>query len=213
MGKTQDLGRRIEIHSADKHCHDISVGLYQKELDAAPAFLVHTYSQLDVANDRIEFIRQSLITMLGLEPAKAPSFPWLRFPCGYEHSRPLRRSFLDLCKLPSDAPLHPKPLAAFDKKAECELAAESCGGGKYRTKAMADNDKARKRVQALARGYAKLCNLDLSEEDTSLVQFPCGTSHDELIGMLMYRAQNVRASMKEEELAAGRGVLAPPSQQ
>jgi hypothetical protein len=31
--------------------------------------------------------------------------------------------------------------------------------------------------------------------------------------MMMFRAQNVRAAMKEEEMAAGRGVLAAPSQQ
>ena len=43
--------------------------------------------------------------------------------------------------------------------------------------------------------------------------FPCKTPHDALIGMLLFRAQNVRAAMQEEEMASARGMLASPSQQ
>ena len=80
-------------------------------------------------------------------------------------------------------------------------------------KSVSDTEQAAKRATALARGYAKLCEMDVLEGEQDTVQFPCGVDHHELIGMLMYRAQNVRASMKEEEQSAGRGVLAPPSQQ
>ena len=37
--------------------------------------------------------------------------------------------------------------------------------------------------------------------------------HDVLMALMMFRAQNVRASMQEEELASSRGVLSSPSQQ
>jgi hypothetical protein len=43
--------------------------------------------------------------------------------------------------------------------------------------------------------------------------FPCGHSHDALIGLLLPRALNVRAVLREEEAAVGRGNLVAPSQQ
>ena len=212
MGKTLDLGRRIEIHSMDIQCQDISVSLYRQDGSAGPQFLVHTYSGVDAAAERIAFIRQALVSMLGLEPAAAES-QWLRFPCGGDHLRALKRAFLDLCKLETGAPLEAKPLQAFDKKAECDLEAIALGAGKYQMKPLADTEQSAKRATALARGFAKLCEMRELEAGPNTVQFPCDVDHHELIGMLMYRAQNVRAAMREEEQSADRGVLAPPSQQ
>jgi hypothetical protein len=100
----------------------------------------------------------------------------------------------------------------FDKKAGCELEAVCLGEGKSRIQAASDTDAAARRTVALARGFARLCEMQLLEDERT-VQFPCGMDHDPLIGMLMYRAQNVRASLREYESTAGRGVLAPPSQQ
>ena len=108
MGKTLDLGRRIEIHSMDKHCQDISVSLYRQKEGSAHRFLVHTYSSGEAAAERIAYIRQALVSMLGLEAAGADPH-WLRFPCGSEHLRALKRAFLDLCKLETGTPLEPKP--------------------------------------------------------------------------------------------------------
>ena len=212
MGKTLDLGRRIEIHSMDKHCQDISLGLYRQDTSGEPRFLVQTYSGSEAAAQRVAFVRQALISILGLEPADADS-TWLKFPCGGKHLRALKRAFLDLCKLETGAPLESKPLKAFDKKAEGELEAVSLGSGKYQMKSVSGGEQASKRATALARGFAKLCELRQLDEEQDTVQFPCGVDHHELIGMLMYRAQNVRASMREEEQSASRGVLAPPSQQ
>ena len=45
------------------------------------------------------------------------------------------------------------------------------------------------------------------------VAFPCGHAHDALIGLLLKRAPNVRAVLREQEAALTRGVLAAPSQQ
>ena len=212
MGKTLDLSRRIEIHSMDKHCQDISIGLYREETSAGPRFLVHTYNKSEEAAERVAFIRQTLLTMLGLESAGADS-DWLKFSCGADHLRALKRAFLDLCKLETGAPLEPKPLKAFDKKANCDLEAVSLGAGKYQMKSASGEEQATKRATALARGFAKLCEMHELDGERDGVQFPCSSDHQALIGMLMYRAQNVRASMKEEEQSAGRGVLAPPSQQ
>lgn len=212
MGKTLNLGRRIEIHSMDKHCQDISLGLYRREEEGHPRFLVHTYSSSEAAGDRTAFIRQALIQMLGLQAAGDDS-DWIQFPCREDHLRALKRAFLDLCKLETGAPLEAKPLKAFDKKAEEDLEAVSLGAGKYQMRSSSGEEKAAKRATALARGFAKLCEMNALDDPQDTVQFPCETEHHELIGMLTYRAQNVRAAMKEEELSSGRGVLAPPSQQ
>ena len=43
--------------------------------------------------------------------------------------------------------------------------------------------------------------------------FPCSSNHDEMIGLLLLRAPNVRAILRDQATVAGRGVLAAPSQQ
>ncbi len=45
------------------------------------------------------------------------------------------------------------------------------------------------------------------------VKFGCGTPHDALMGLLLYRALNARAALRETEMMASRGVLAAPSAQ
>ena len=210
MGKTLELGRRLEIHSMDPHCQDISLGLYRQDAKC-PQFLVHTYSQTEGSSQRVRFIRESLISLIGLEPAERSG--WLQFPCGRIHQRALKRTFLDVCKLQTGDVPQPKPMEAFDKKADGNLRVVGLGNGVYRTEAVDDTQTGRKRSKALARGFVKLCELEANEADALRFDFGCQSAHDALIGMLMFRAQNVRSSMQEEEAAAGRGVLAPPSQQ
>jgi hypothetical protein len=60
---------------------------------------------------------------------------------------------------------------------------------------------------------AKLAQLDVRGEDETTVVFPCGERHDQLVGLLLGRAQNLRQILREEEMAASRGVLAAPSAQ
>ena len=212
MSKTLDLGRRIELCSMDRHCHDISLGLYEQEREGGPRFLVHTYSALPDASERANFLKSALERVGGLVPCTdAPEC--LRFSCGGAHTRALKRMFLDLCKLESSEALDPKPLTAFDKKADGELTARTLGGGSYEIVSEDGSDTGQKRAVALAKGFAKLCEMTWSEDDPMRVSFNCGSDHDALIGSLMFRAQNVRAAMKDEVLAASRGVLAAPSQQ
>ena len=212
MGKTKDLGQRIEILSSDKYCHDISIGLYRKIVDSQPRYLVHTYSSHADAEDRVAFIRRGLVELVGLIEV-ADGRPWLKFPCDQEHLRGLKRAFRDICRLQPQETLRPRSLTVFDKKADGELVVESIGRGVYRIRSSVDTDAGVKRAQAVARGYVKLCEMQPADESTDSIQFACHTNHDELMGMLIVRAQNVRAALKDEESAAGRGVLAPPSQQ
>ena len=211
MRKTVDLGRRIELCSMDCHCHDIAIGLYEQERDGGPRFLVHTYSALPDASERAGFLRSALQRVGGLVPCTdAPEC--LRFECAGAHTRALKRMFLDLCKRESSDTLDPKPLTAFDKKADGELTACKLGGA-YDIVSEDGSEAGQKRAVAVAKGFAKLCEMNWSEEEPTRVSFNCGLDHDGLIGFLMFRAQNVRAAMKDGELAASRGVLAAPSQQ
>ena len=45
------------------------------------------------------------------------------------------------------------------------------------------------------------------------MQFVCAWPHDALMGLLLPRALNVRAVLREEEMAASRGTLVAPSAQ
>ena len=211
MGKTQDFGRRIEIHSLDKFCDGISIGLYRNVVAGRSRFLVHSYHASDAAAKRVELIRQALVVLGGLVDV-ADDPPWLQFSCGQQHLRATKRAFLDICRQPLAAPLEPLALSVFDKKCAGQLRADSLGQGAYRMLSDVDSQPGTDRAAALARGFAKLCEMEVGD-DPATVRFPCRESHDALIGLLMYRAQNVRATLKDEDSAAGRGVLAPPSRQ
>lgn len=212
MSKKLELGRRIELCSMDRHCHDISLGLYQQEEGDGPRFLVHTYNAIPEAATRAEFLRQALERMAGLVPCQDAA-ECLRFDCGSTHARALKRTFLDLCKLENGDSLDPKPLTAFDKKADGELTARMLGDGAYEIVSEDGSETGQKRAVALAKGFAKLCEMEWTEAAPTRVSFSCGADHEKLVGFLMFRAQNVRAAMKDEELAAARGVLTAPSQQ
>jgi hypothetical protein len=45
------------------------------------------------------------------------------------------------------------------------------------------------------------------------VAFGCKQTHDSLVGLLLVRALNVRAVLREQEMTASRGVLSAPSAQ
>jgi len=212
MGRTLDIGRRIELLSMDRHCQNISLGLYCCDVDGAPQVLVHTYASAAEAQGRVEFIRQALIVMAGLESVHETS-GLLHFPCQCLHERALKRAFLDVCKLETNTPLEMKPLTVFDKKASCGLTALKLGDGVYQMNAEQRTEVAQKRTAALAGGFVKLCDMETPEGQDNQVAFSCQTNHDALIGLLMFRAQNVRNSMREEQLAASRGSLSAPSQQ
>ena len=73
--------------------------------------------------------------------------------------------------------------------------------------------RADRRISTIAGGLMKLGEMDEVDGTLDKVAFPCGHSHDALLGLLLVRAPNVRAIVREQEMAATRGVLAAPSQQ
>ncbi len=201
MPHTLELGRRVELVSMDPHHQDITIALYQQKRDDAFEYLIHTYSTKPGAADRIEFLGLAAATLGGMQRIGDR----LRFTCGAEHLAAARRLFLEVCKLPTNpGTVLPRPLHIFDKKCNAEVHVHPNGAAGFQIHAeTADNA----RLDAISAGLKKLGQLN------DQLAFDCGLPHPELLGLLLPRALNVRAILREEEMASTRGVLAPPSAQ
>jgi hypothetical protein len=209
MTQTRDLGRRVELVSMDPHFRNITIALYRQDREGRPHYLVHSYSHLPGVGERIEFVRRAAQIMGAVERVGE----WLRFPCGSAHQTAARRVFLEACKLPSTAVAEVKSLSVLDKKSGRNVAVVNLGGGVYQVTADGPEDGRAARLEALAGGYRKLAEMTSVEGSPDRVAFPCGQSHDALVGPLLPRVLNVRAILREEETAATRGMLVAPSQQ
>ncbi len=190
---TLDLGRRVELVSMDPHCHDISLALYLE----GHRYRIHTYSRHEAAANRVAFLRAAMASMGAMQIVDGQ----LAFSCGGIHLAAVRRLFLTVAKLSTGAELPtPMPLETLDKKAGSMIQAQSLGNGEYRVPTEGP----------VKNGLRKLAEM---EDRGGTLAFPCGVSHDALIGLLLPRALNVRATLREEEAAATRGVLVAPSAQ
>ena len=209
MTMTRNLGIRIELVSLDPHFHNITIALYRQEHEGRPEYLVHSYSGLEGARQRIESLRRSMAVLGHLEL----DGELLHFACGSPHQAAARRTFLETAKLPSGAANAPKPLTVLDKKSGRNITATSLGGGRYQITADGAEEGKAARIDGVVGGLVKLAEVDLIEGSPGQLAFPCGKSHDALVGLLLPRALNVRAILREEESAGGRGLLVAPSQQ
>ena len=212
MAVTTDIGERIELLPMDQHFHDISIALYRQQSDAGIELTVHTYSRKEGVGERITFVAQAMAVLGGMELV-GDSGTRLRFPCGATHHLASKRVFLEACKLATGSELAPRPLSIRDKKADANMIATSLGNGSYAMSSDGESDKVAKRKSAVTAGLAKLAELELDESGQDRVEFPCGQSHDALVGLLLVRAPNVRVILREQEMAASRGQLAAPSAQ
>ena len=212
MGLTVDLGRRIELVPMDLHFHDISIGLYRREGGAALEVLVHSYSRLQGTRERLEFIAEAMTVLGGMEAL--PGEPLvLRFPTGSDLPVAAKRVFLEACKRPSGDEVVPRPLTIFDKKTQSQVQVASLGEGLYEVTLEAEGERAARRAAHIAGGIAKLSGAGLVGGHPAQVALPNRQSIDALVGLLLVRALNVRAIVREEEAAASRGVLSAPSAQ
>ena len=208
MGKTLDLGRRIEIVPMDVRFHDITVALNCQLHNEAPTFVVHTYSRIEGFKDRIASIVNAMQVLGGME---LTSDGRLQFSCEGGHELACRRVFLEACKFSSNEPIEPRPLSILDKKSGLNITITSAGAGVYDVGADGDAKSKERRISAIAGGLIKLGQM--VDEKVDRVSFACGQPHDALVGLLLVRAPNVRAIMREQETASSRGVLSAPSQQ
>ena len=212
MSRVLDLGLRIELVSMDPHFHDISISLYRRADEVgACGFLAHSYSGKEGADGRIGFVMRAMTALGGMHPALGQPGR-LAFACGAEHRAAAKRLFLEACKLATGSDIEARPMRIYDKKNDLTINAASLGGGLYRLEADVGGDKVARRVDGVTRGLVKLAEMGACET-AGEARFPCGHAHDELVGLLLGRALNVRAAMRDAEAAATRGVLAAPSAQ
>ena len=212
MGHIADLGRRIELVPMDPHCHDITLSLYEAgDGSGGPAFRVHTYSERAGTAERVAFVTEAMKVLGDMEDVRGrPGL--VRFRCGAEHRLACRRLFLEACKLATGTALAARPPTVTDKKTGRTIDVIGLGDGAYRI-AMADGAPPEPgRIAGVANGLNKLAEMKpVAGEDR--VAFGCGRPHDAIVGLLLPRALNVRAVLREEEAIAGRGILAAPSAQ
>ncbi len=210
MGQTLNIGRRFELIPMDPHCHDISIGLYRQQHENGAAFRVHTYSQIAEAKKRLAFIEKAMCILGGMEKT---SDGMLHFPCWQVHEMGCKRIFLEACKLPSDTDIEPRPLKIFDKKSGLDITVSRTEDSIYQVTAEGEGKDKEKRISFIAGGLMKLGQMDEMPQSLDKVSFLCGHSHDAMVSLLLVRAPNVRAVLREQESTAARGVLAAPSQQ
>ena len=97
MRRIVDIGRRIELVPIDPDFHDITLALYRQQREGKPVFLVHTYSRIEGAQERVQSIVQAMKTLGGMQ--ETPD-GMLCFHCGAGHEMACKRVFLEACKLP-----------------------------------------------------------------------------------------------------------------
>ncbi len=210
MGQTLDIGRRIELLSMDAHFRDITIGLYRQENARGAVFGVHTYSQLDGAQARIDSVKRAMRVLGGME--ETPD-GLLRFPCGATHLLAVKRLFLEACKQGMDGGVSVRPLTILDKKSGLHISAIARSDGVYHITADRREKGVERRVRLVAGGLAKLGELEKVADTEDQVRFDCGVAHHGLVGVLLVRAPNVRSVLRELEQTASRGVLSAPSAQ
>lgn len=211
MAVRTDLGQRVELVSMDPRFHDISVGLYRKETADGPVAVVHSYSAKPGTDQRVAFIAGALIVLGGLETVDSDADQAVRLPCRDWHNAALKRLFLECFRVDPSSELEPRPLGAPDTRSEQTITLVPLGDGAYRVDSSGASEGEPSRAPTIARALVRLVQLD--EIDETTVAFPCRRDHHELMGLMLVRAQNLRASLREEELTASRGVLAAPSAQ
>ena len=194
----------------DPHFHDISIALYRQDQDTGPELLVHTYSGIEDAPQRVDFVVRAMEALGGMEPVGGKR---LRHVCKAIHAAATKRLFLEACKAPPAQEIVPRPLSVFDRKSSANVSAASLGAGNYQIDTDGAGQKAQDRRQAIAAGLVKLAELEWIDEKSCRVAFSCGRAHDELIGLLLPRALNVRSFLRQQEMAAAKGRLLAPSAQ
>ena len=208
-----DLGRRVQLQSMDPHCHDITIGLYEHaDEKGQPLYVVHSYSGKDGVAKRLTLLASAMIRLGGMEAIEG-SPNKVHWACGDRHLAATKRLFLEVCKVSKLDGLVERPADMFDSKLGGSVAIAPRNKGRYEIVAQANGAEVEARLKAICAGYLKLADMERWEDSETGVRFACGSSHDAMMRLLLFRAMNARAALREQEMMASRGVLVAPSAQ
>ena len=209
-GRLKSIGRRIELVAMDGHCHDITLGLHEQASPDGTWFEVHTYSSRRGATERLRYVTQAIAVLGGMQIDRDLDTR-VRFCCGEAHRVACRRIFLESAKLPTGTPLEPRPLEVWDKRKRTTIRVTSLGRGEYLARSEGNVRTHDRRAAVAVLGLVKLGDMEAVPDTSDRVRFGCATSHDAAVGLLLTRALEVRAALREIESQAARGVLAATS--
>jgi hypothetical protein len=207
VSRIVNIGRRVGLISADALFQNISIGLYAEDTSEGTRYVIHTYSQREGAEDRLDSVAAAMVKLGAMERSTQET---LRFPCRAGHLQACRRLFLDAARHVghvSDS----MPLTIHDAKSDRQITIVPNGSGVYEVTADGPREGLDRRTQTVARGLSKLAGLDADPNGPDTVAFTCGQDHHALIGLLLIRALNVRATMRELEEQNSKGSLTAPS--
>lgn len=208
-----ELGRRIELQSMDPQFHNITIGLYEQQpKPGIIEYFVHSYSTIEGTDERLARVVTVMLELGGMARAGNDARR-LCFRCGEVHKLACRRLFVEACKVKPGIVSKPMPLEVVDKTTGRNIKVIREDKATYRVTADGLDEGRAQRIGAIGRGLSRLAQMELIGEDAARVRFTCGHPHDELIGLLLPRALNLRAAMREQEEAMSRGMLVAPSAQ
>ena len=213
MTRLVDIGVRIELISMYPYFHNISIALYERRVnDSSYEFQIHSYAGRDGVDQCLRHVAATMVTLGGVIPVSGND-TCVRFACGRQHRKACKRIFFEACKVALGTETEVRAMSIFDKKTERTISVKGLGRGAYQIDADGEEDGRARRVTAIAGGFVKLAEIDYVEGNEQAVVFSCKEEHNSLMGLLLSRALNVRATMREQDYSTGRGMLAAPSAQ
>ena len=187
----------------DRFCEDITVALYL--VNDGQAATVHSYSRRPPSPPVSPWLAEAMVTCSPACDRPAMTVGPSEFSCGSWHELAARRAFLEANKV--DPPLRPRgPAAGDERRADRPVhhgpaARRGCVPGRAPWRRTRRRQSApRPSRQASPSSPASTTDAD---DPTHRSDFACGAPHDELVGLLLARAINVRAALRETR-AGGR---------
>lgn len=183
----QRYGHCLELVPMDPNFHNISVGLYVKN----GICTVWTFSRKPGVEQRIEQIRDQLITLGGMEAVEGTSNQ-ARFGCGILHERAIK--FL-MSQAVGKAPDYAPPQGDMSiKDSRSPLTIRVTGSRQadkwvYTISGEGDAPNPAVRLRMVVAGFLRYGEMD-KLSDTQ-VAFPCGERHDALIRLLLPYSRNI----------------------
>lgn len=197
----QRYGKCLELIPADPHFQDISVGLYAKD----GVYTVWSFSRKAGVAARLRQIRDQMAVLGGLAPVESNPIQ-VSFPCGNPHLRPLKFLLAQAVGKSPDYTAAQDSLSIKDTKSSLILnvsGEEQDDRYVYHVSAEGDAANAPLRLRAVVTGFVRYGEME--KVGDTVVTFPCGQRHDDLIRIVLPYSRNVSAveNLMEEEALRG----------